>query len=121
VKRKDVGLFHGGSESPLDRNISRLVKLADGSDQPSKAFAESLVNGAMGELGRSAAGVGHIHDKSAVTISQWEKVAAMLTVVCSAGVGIFVSIMAHLSSVFAAVVLIAVFVNKLIYYGGLIL
>jgi hypothetical protein len=120
MKRKN-NIFHGGSESPLDRNISRLMKLADDSGQPSRAFTRSLIDDAMNELDRSEAEVNHNHSKTTVIISQWEKAAAMIAVICGAGFGLFVSIMAHLSSGFAAVILIAMFVNQLIYYGGLIL
>jgi hypothetical protein len=119
--KRENNIFHGGSESPLDRNISRLMKLADDSGQPSKAFTESLIDNALDELGRVEAKSNHNHCRMPVIISQWEKVAAMLAVVCGAGFGLFVTVMAHLSSGFAALVLIAMFVNQLIYYGGLIL
>ena len=56
-----------------------------------------------------------------VTISQWEKAAAMIAVVCGAGFGILVSVLAYTNSLLTGIVLIAMFVNWLIYYGGLIL
>ena len=118
---KDVTLFHDGSVSRLDRNISRLVKLADYSDQPSKGFTESLIDDTMRELNRSDAGVNRDQRMMTVTISQWEKAAAMIAVVCGAGFGIFVSVLAHVNSFVAAVILIAMFVNWIIYYGGLLL
>lgn len=120
MKRKNH-IFHGGSESPLDRNLSRIIKLTDDSGQPSKAFTESLIDNALNELDRAEAEGIHNHSKMPVIISHWEKVAAMLAVVCGAVFGLFVSVMVHLSSGFAALVLIAMFVNQLIYYGGLIL
>lgn len=120
MKRKNI-IFHGGSESPLDRNISRLIKLADDSAQPSKAFTSTLIDDALDELGRAEAKGNHNHNKMPMIISHWEKVAAMLAVVCGAGFGLFVTVMVHLSSGFAALVLISMFVSQLIYYGGLIL
>lgn len=120
MKRQD-NLSDNNSDTPLDRNISRLVKLADSPDQPSRAFTESLIDNALSELNRSDPGVNRNQRKMTVTISQWEKVAAMIAVVCGVGFGIFVSILAHLNSVFAGIVLIAMFVNWFVYYGGLLL
>ena len=109
------------SDTQLEKNVSRLVKLADDSKQPGRMFTESLISGVLSELGQSDAGTNRKHWNNTVTISQWEKAAAMIAVVCGAGFGIFVSILAHMNSVFAGIVLIAMLVNWLIYYGGLLL
>jgi len=120
VKRQD-NLSDNNSDTPLDRNISRLVKLADDSDQPSKGFTESLIDDTVRELNRPDVGVNRDQRKMTVTISQWEKAAAMIAVICGAGVGFFVSVLAHVNSVVAAIIMIAMFMNWIIYYGGLLL
>ncbi|UCC21844.1 MAG: hypothetical protein JSW23_08520, partial [Planctomycetota bacterium] len=43
-------------ENNLEKNISRLVKLAGDSEKPAKAFCDSVVEGAMSELERAGRG-----------------------------------------------------------------
>ena len=115
MKRQDKDFFDGDCGSHLDKNISRLVMLAGDSDKPGTVFTETLIENALGELG------GPEQTNMVVTISQWEKAAAMIAVVCGAGFGILVSVLAYTNSLLTGIVLIAMFVNWLIYYGGLIL
>jgi len=115
MKRQDKDFFDGDYGSHLDKNISRLVMLAGDSDRPGRVFTETLIDNALGELG------GPEQTNMVVTISQWEKAAAMIAVVCGAGFGILVSVLAHANTLLTGLVLIAMFVNWLIYYGGLIL
>ncbi len=121
MKRQDKDFFDSDSGTQLDKNISRLVMLADDSDKPGRAFTETLINNALGELGRSDAGGKREQTNMIVTISQLEKAAAMVAVVCGAGFGILVTVLAHANTLLTGIVLIAMFVNWLIYYGGLIL
>lgn len=115
MKRQDKDLCNSDSGSHLEKNISRLVMLTGDSDKPGRAFTEKLIESALGELDKSG------QKDMVVTISQWEKAAAMIAVVCGAGFGILVTVLAYTNSLLTGIVLIAMFVNWLIYYGGLIL
>lgn len=120
MKRQD-NLSDNNSDNPLDRNISRLVKQLDDSGQPGRAFTQSLIDDALRELNHSDADTHQDPGKVMVILSRWEKVAAMIAVVCGAGVGFFVSVLAHVNSLVAGIIMIAMFMNWIIYYGGLLL
>ncbi|MBN2181823.1 MAG: hypothetical protein JW715_07895 [Sedimentisphaerales bacterium] len=121
MKTKDDAFFRDESGNPLDRNISRLVKLADDTGSPSRVFTKLLLEDALKKLSRTNKDVNCNRGKMTVVISQWEKIAAMVAIFCGAGFGVFVSILAHINTVFAGIVLMVMVVNRLIYYGGLIL
>ena len=105
----------------LDNNISQLVKIADCPDKPGKKFTESLINNALSELKKSDAGANWESGNMMIIFSQWEKIAAMIAVVCSAGLGFLVYVLAQVNSLFAVVVMISMLVNSIMYYGELIL
>ena len=109
------------SDTQLDNNISRLVKMAERPDRPGKEFTGSLINNALSELRKSDSGADRESSNVMVIFSQWEKVAAMIAVICSAGLGFLVYILAQVNSLFAAIVMISMLINSIIYYGELIL
>ena len=121
MKRKDNNLFGNNMDTQLDNNISRLVKLAESPDKPGREFTESLIRDVINELGRSDSDADRGHGNITVIFSQWEKAAAMIAVVCSAGFGLLVYILTQVNSLFAAIVMISMLVNWFIYYGELIL
>jgi hypothetical protein len=123
MKRKEDNLSHDDSSAQLDQNISRLLKLADGSNRPGRAFAESLIDRALGELKRSA--VIKKNRQHAIVRGNWlEKAigwAAMVAVACGAGLTIVVSALLKMNFLVQAVVVLTMFFNWLTYLGGRIL
>ena len=121
MKLKNDNLLCRDSLAQSDRNISRLVKLADNSNKPGKAFTESLINNALGKLEQLKT-VSKREEKSIIIkVTWWEKamgLAAMIAVVCLAGLCFLVS---QINSSFAVIVLTVMFINRFIYLGGLIL
>ena len=83
-------------DNNLEKNISRLVKLAGDSNKPTKAFTDSLTDNALGELKK--AGSGHKRERKDKTMKvSWKRTlswAAMIMIVCGLGFGIWAS---HLS------------------------
>ncbi len=121
MKQKNDNLLCRDSQAQPDRNISRLVRLADDSNKPGRAFTESLINNALGKLKQLKTATKHEEKNIIMEVSWWEKamgLAAIIAVVCLAGFSILVS---NLNSFFAVIVLAVMFINRLIYLGGLIL
>jgi hypothetical protein len=103
-----------------DENISRLVKLADDSNKPGKAFADSLINDALGELKRLKTE----KKQKVINAGWWEKSmgwAAMFAAACAAGLTFVASALLKINFFLQAVVILTMFFNWLIYLGGLIL
>jgi len=121
MKPKDDNPAQDDSATQLDENISRLLKLAADPGKPGGAFTNSLVESAMSELKWLKAGARREQRNVTATISQFEKAAAMIAVVCGAGFGILVTVLTKTNSLFAVIVLMGMFVNWLIYFGGLML
>lgn len=72
-------------ENNLEKNISRLVKLTGDSSNPSRVFADSLINNAVGELTESAADQKR-GEKDKPMKTRWIKIfayAASILIVCS--------------------------------------
>lgn len=78
-------------ENNLEKNISRLVKLAGDADKPSEAFADSVVKNALDEL----KGAGRTREGGDKFIGiKWKRTlpwAAVILVVCGIGFGILIS------------------------------
>jgi hypothetical protein len=113
--------FSNNPGTQLDNNISRLVKLSENPDKPGREFTDSLINNVLSELRKSNSGADREPSNMMVIFSQWEKIAAMIAVVCSAGFGFLVYILTQVNSLFAVVVMISMLINSIIYYGELIL
>ena len=121
METNENNALSNNTDTQLDNNISRLVKMTENPDKPGKEFTESLIKNALSELKRSKSIANRESGNMMVIFSQWEKVAAMIAVICSAGLGILVFILAHANSLFALVVMISMLINSIIYYGELIL
>jgi hypothetical protein len=103
-----------------DENISRLVKLADDSNKPGKAFTQSLINNALSELKRLKT----VKQQEIMNVSWWEKAmgwAAMFAAACGAGLAVVISTLLKINFFLEAVVILTMFFNWLTYLGGLIL
>ncbi len=121
MKPKHDNLLCRDSLVQSDRNISRLVKLADDSNKPGRAFTESLINNALAKLEQLKTAKKREEKNIIMQVSWWEKamgLAAMIAVVCLAGFSILVS---NLNSFFTVIFLTVMFINRFIYLGGLIL
>jgi hypothetical protein len=121
MKQKDNNLYSGTSVLQSDENISRLVKLANDSNKPSRAFTDSLINNALGKLEQLKTATKHEEKNITMEVSWWEKalgLAAMIAVVCLAGLGFLAS---QINSAFAVIILAIMFINRIVYLGGLIL
>ncbi len=104
----------------LQKNISRLVKLAGESGRPGKGFTESLIASALQELSADTGTIrqnGFLRDK----VDRAMAVAAMLAVLCGAGIQILLTAMAWSSPLLAGTILMTMSVNWLSYVGQLIL
>ena len=66
----------------LEKNISRLVKLAGDSNQPNKAFTDSLINQAIGELTQKAGQTTRERKSTIMTAKKIFAYAAAILVVC---------------------------------------
>ena len=76
-------------ENKLEQNISRLVKLTDDSNQPSKTFTDSLIDDAITEL--KQAGTSQEHNPKGKPWIRVLSCAAAILVVCGIGLIIFTS------------------------------
>jgi len=121
MKTKENNAFSNNPDTQLDNNISRLMKLTESPDKPSKEFTKLLIKDVLKELGRSGSVADRESGNVTVIFSQWEKAAAMIAVVCGAGFGFLLYVLAQANSLFAAVIMISMLVNCFIYYGELIL
>ncbi len=121
MDQKHDNLLNRDSLNQEEKNISRLIKLTGDSNEPNRAFTESLIENALGKLEQLKSVTGRDKKDITITVNWWEKVlslAAMFAVVCLAGLGFVAS---QISSSFAVIVLIVMFVNRIVYFGGLIL
>ncbi len=120
MKRKDDNLLYRNSMTQSDENISRLVKLDDDSNKPSKAFVESLINNALGELKQLKIA----KKQKIMKVSWWEKAAgwaAMFAAACAAGLAVVVSALLKINFFLEAIVVLTMFFNWLTCLGGRIL
>ena len=123
MKQEDDNLFYHSSISQSDKNISRLVKLADDSGKPGGAFTESLMDSALSELKQLE--VEKKNEKQIFSKLNWpEKAlgwAAMVAAACGAGLTVVVSTLLKMNFVLEAIVVLTMFFNWLTYLGGRIL
>ena len=124
MKDNDNNSFYYNGIIQLDKNISRLVKLTGDTSKPREAFVESLITNTLGELKHSAEATKRARENILRKISLLDKalgIAAMVTVVCGAGLSILVSVLVKMNAFVAVAVFVMMFVNWLVYLGGLIL
>jgi hypothetical protein len=124
MKDNDNNSFYYNGIIQLDKNVSRVVRLAGDSAEPRKAFVQSLVTNAIGELKRSVEATKRARENILKRISLLDKVmgvAAMITVVCGAGLSILLSVLVKANAFVAVAVFVVMFVSWLVHLGGLIL
>ena len=124
MKDNNNNSFYYNGIIQLDKNVSRLVKLADDSRKPREAFVESLITNTLGELKRSVEATEHTRENILSRVNWADKVmgiAAMITVVCGAGLSILLSFLVKMNAFVAVTVFVMMFVNWLFYLGGLVL
>ncbi len=107
-------------KSNLEKNLSRLVKLAGDPDVPARGFADSLVEDALRELGQAGA-----RPDIAITangrIDRIMRVAAAIAIVGGAAVQILLSGLAWAYPALAQTLLVTMSVNWFCYVGRLII
>jgi hypothetical protein len=108
-------------QNPLEKNISRLVKLAGDLDKPREAFTNSLIDAALHQLNEPEIKVTQRSSFLSGNIDKIMSVAAMLAILCGAVFEILISNLVWVNSFFAATVFVTMFTNGLSYIGGLIL
>jgi hypothetical protein len=111
-------------ENNLEKNISRLVKLAGDSNQPGRAFTKLLVGSALDELKQASAKKKREEENITVKSNWLEKAmgwAAMVAAACGAGLAFVVAALLKVNTFLTAMVIMTMFVNWLNYLGGLIL
>ena len=104
----------------LQRNVSRLVKLAADPAAPSKGFTDSLISSALQKL---AADTGTSREVTFIRdrFDRAMAVAAAIAIVCGAAVQILFSILAWSYPAFAGTLIVTTTVNWLSCVGRLIL
>lgn len=117
-------MFHYNSMNQSEKNISRLVKLADDSNKPRRAFTEPLTDAAISEL--RWLGPDKKQEKTAAIpkVGWWEKTpgwAAMVAAACGAWLTIVVSTLLKINFFLEAIVVLTIFFNWLTFLGGRIL
>lgn len=108
-------------QNPLEKNISRLVKLACDSDKPSEVFTNLLIDAALHKLDEPEIKVTQRGSFLSGNIDKIMSVAAMIAILCGAAFEILISNLVWMNSFFAATVFVTMFTNGLSYIGGLIL
>ena len=116
MKREDNNLSQSGPDSQLDKNISRLVKRADDSDKPGKAFTASLIQNALGELEK----LKKEKKRKTMYAGRWEKTlgwAAMFIAGCGAVIAVAASALLKINFLLEAVAILTVSLSWLMYLG----
>jgi len=124
MKPKDDNSFYYNRIIQLDKNISRLIKLADDPTKPRKAFTESLISNVLGELNRSVAAYERTRENILMKVGWLDKAvgwAAITAAACVAGLAFVVAALLKVNTCLAAVAVMTMFANWLNYLGGLIL
>jgi len=124
MKPKDDNSFYYNGIIQLDKNMSRLVKLADDPTEPRKAFTESLIANVLGELNRSVAAHKRTRENILMKVGWLDKAigwAAMIAAACGAGLAFVVAALLKANTCLAAVAMMTMFANWLNYLGGLVL
>ena len=105
----------------LEKNISRLVKLAGDSDKPGQAFTNSLIEAALHKVNEPEMKVMQWGPFLSGNIDKVMSIAAMIAILCGAAFEILISNLVWMNTAFAATVFVTMFTNGLSYIGGLIL
>jgi hypothetical protein len=104
------------NKDTLERNLSRLVKLAGSPETPRQAFTDSLIDSAMQELAR-----GERATSSAIRVDRFMRAAAVVAIVSGALTQIALSALAWTYPSFAQTLFFAGTANWLTYVGKMII
>jgi len=124
MKRENDNSFYYNGIIQLDKNLSRLVKLTCDPNKPTEAFTQSLISNVLGELKRSMAANKRTRENILVKVSWLDKAvgwAAMSAAACAACLAFVVAALLKINSCLAAMTIMTMFANWLIYLRGLIL
>ena len=120
MKQNNENLLSDDSVTQLDKNFSRLLKLSDMSNKPSRKFTESLINGALDELKQPE--VKKAEAKNTTIRSGWlEKAmgwAAMIAVACGAGLVVVISFFLKMNLLLEVIVVLTIVFNWISSLGG---
>ena len=104
----------------LDKNFSRLLKLSNGSDKPSRTFTESLINDALNELKRPV--VKNAEAKNILNSSNWLEMvigwAAMIAVAFGSGLVVLISVFLKMNLLLEVIVVLTMVFNWINHLGG---
>jgi len=120
---KEKPLTFNESDTQLEKNISRLVKLEGDSGRPGKKFTDSLVDSALSKLKNVGIGAKRERGYTIFQIPWMNRAAgwaAMFIAACCAGLAVVLSTLLSISTLFGVLIFITMFSNWLIYFGGLI-
>jgi hypothetical protein len=124
MKRKDNNSSYRNSVSQSDENISRLVKLAGDSSEPTRAFTESLINDTISKLKQLKTAKKREEKNIIMKVSWWKKTtgwAAMFAAACGAWLTVVVSTLLKIDFFLEAIVILTMFFNWLTFLGERIL
>jgi hypothetical protein len=107
-------------DSNLQKNVSRLVKLAGDSDRPGRGFTDSLIESALQEL---SVDTGTIRQDGFLRgrVDRVMGIAAMVAVLFGAAAQILLSALASSSPLLAGTLFVTMSANWLSYVGRMIL
>jgi len=114
MKRATDNIVGYDSGTPLDENISRLLKTASDSTQPSRRFTESLIDSALLELNEKDKAYPAVRSNWLEKTMGW---AAMVAAACSAGLAVAASMLLKMNFVAQVVIVSTVIFNWLTYLG----
>ncbi len=120
MKRHNDNLSSDDSATQLDKNFSRLLKLSDESNKPSRKFAAELINGALNELKQLEVKKAEAKNIT-IRSNWWEKAmgwAAMIAVACGAGLVVVISLFLKMNLLLEVIVILTMVFNWLSYLGG---
>ncbi len=119
---RNSNLHSEDSPELFDKNLSRLVKLAKETDEPDKAFTDSLIINAISEL-KLLEAKGKYQRKRTINAAGWlDKTvgwAAVFVAAVGAGMVSIVSMVLQLHTILAAATSVTVLVNWLNFFRGL--
>ena len=104
----------------LDKNFSRLLKLTDQSNKPSRTFTESIINNALNEL--KQLDVNKAEAKNILIRSNWlERTmgwAAMIAAAFGTGLVVMISFFLKMNLLLEVIVVLTMVFNWINYLGG---
>jgi len=120
MKQSKDNISNDDSATQLDKNFSRLLKLAGRSDKPSRRLRQFLIHDALNELKQT-----HVEKPAAKNVTvrpNWlERItgwAAMIAVAFGAGLVVMISFLLKMNLLLEVIVVLTMVFNWLNYLGG---